>query len=159
MKKLVILGSGTAGTMVANKLRDKLPKREWSIAVVDRDDQHHYQPGYLFIPFGHYTRDQVVRSRHHFLADGVDFVIGSVDRVEADDSAVLLEDGRRLDYDQLVIASGTTPPNRAWASTLDATASASSVRPRTIPTPVSSQDVSMPSTSGSAITGTSVGAA
>ena len=76
MKKLVILGSGTAGTMVANKLRDKLPKREWSITVVDRDDQHHYQPGYLFIPFGHYTRDQVVRSRHHFLADGVDFVMG-----------------------------------------------------------------------------------
>ena len=38
MKKLVILGSGTAGTMVANKLRDKLPKREWSIAVVDRDE-------------------------------------------------------------------------------------------------------------------------
>ena len=109
MKKLVILGSGTAGTMVANKLRDKLPKREWSITVVDRDDQHHYQPGYLFIPFGQYTRDQVVRSRHHFLADGVDFVMGSVDKVEAGDNAVLLEDGKRLEYDQLVIASGTTP--------------------------------------------------
>ena len=109
MKKLVILGSGTAGTMVANKLRDKLPKREWSITVVDRDDQHHYQPGYLFIPFGLYTRDQVVRSRHHFLADGVDFVMGSVDKVEAGDNAVLLEDGKRLEYDQLVIASGTTP--------------------------------------------------
>ena len=44
--------------------------------------------------------------------------------------------------------SGTTPPNRACSSTLDATASASSVWPRTMPTPVSSQDVSMPSTSG-----------
>ncbi len=120
MKKLVILGSGTAGTMVANKLRDKLPKHEWSVTVVDRDDQHHYQPGYLFIPFGHYTRDQVVRSRHHFLADGVDFVIGSVDRVEADDSAVLLEDGRRLDYDQLVIASGTTPRPDQTPGMLDA---------------------------------------
>jgi len=120
MKKLVVLGSGTAGTMVANKLRDKLTKREWSIAVVDRDDQHHYQPGYLFIPFGHYTRDQVVRSRHHFLADGVDFVMGSVDRVEADESAVLLEDGRRLEYDQLVIASGTTPRPDQTPGMLDA---------------------------------------
>src|SRR4051794_33404437 len=45
--------------------------------------------------------------------------------------------------------SGTTPPNLACWSTLDASASASSVWPRTIPTPVSSQDVSMPRTRGS----------
>ena len=45
--------------------------------------------------------------------------------------------------------SGTTPPKRACSSTLLAMASASSVVPRTMPTPVSSHDVSMPSTSGS----------
>ena len=44
--------------------------------------------------------------------------------------------------------SGTTPPNRACSSTLEATASASRVCPRTMPTPVSSQEVSMPSTRG-----------
>jgi sulfide:quinone oxidoreductase len=109
MRKLVILGSGTAGTMIANKLRHRLDRHEWTITVVDRDDEHHYQPGYLFLPFGGYTRDQVVRSRHAFLTDGVDFVIGSVDKVEPEQNAVLLEDGRRLEYDELVIASGTTP--------------------------------------------------
>lgn len=50
-----------------------------------------------------------MRSRHHFLADGVDFVIGAVDRVRTDENQVLLEDGRTLGYDQLVIASGKTP--------------------------------------------------
>src|SRR5690606_39898684 len=45
--------------------------------------------------------------------------------------------------------SGTTPPKRACSSTLEATASARSVVPRTMPTPVSSQEVSMPRTSGS----------
>ncbi len=109
MRKLVILGSGTAGTMIANKLRHRLDRHEWSITVVDRDDEHHYQPGYLFLPFGAYTRDQVVRSRHAFLTDGVEFVIASVDKVEPEQNAVLLEDGRRLAYDELVIASGTTP--------------------------------------------------
>ena len=48
--------------------------------------------------------------------------------------------------------SGTTPPKRACSSTLDATASASRSWPRTSPMPVSSQDVSMPSTSGETIT-------
>ncbi|MGZ4449513.1 MAG: NAD(P)/FAD-dependent oxidoreductase, partial [Nocardioides sp.] len=109
MKKLLVLGAGTAGTMIANKLRRRLDPLDWQVTVVDRDDQHHYQPGYLFIPFGTYTRQQVVRSRHHFLADGVDLVLGEVDRVVADEDHVLLRDGRRLDYDQLVVASGTTP--------------------------------------------------
>ncbi len=109
MRKLVVLGSGTAGTMIVNKLRRRLDRHEWSITVVDRDDEHHYQPAYLFVPFGGYTRDQVVRSRHAFLPDGVDFVLGSVDKVVPEEDAVLLEDGRRIPYDQLVIASGTTP--------------------------------------------------
>jgi sulfide:quinone oxidoreductase len=95
--------------MIANKLRNRLHRKDWSITVVDRDDAHHYQPGYLFVPFGGYTRDQVVRSRHAFIHDGVDLVIGAVDVVEAADNVVRLEDGRTLPYDQLVIASGTTP--------------------------------------------------
>jgi len=108
MKRLVILGGGTAGTIIANKLRHRLDRASWAITVVDRDDEHHYQPGYLFVPFGGYSRDQVVRSRHAFLPDGVEFVVGAVDKVEPDESVVLLADGRRLEYDQLVIATGTT---------------------------------------------------
>ena len=34
-KKLVVLGAGTAGTMIVNKLRRRLPREEWSITVVD----------------------------------------------------------------------------------------------------------------------------
>ena len=109
MKDLVILGGGTAGTMIANKLRHRLDSADWRITVVDRDDDHHYQPGYLFLPFGGYSRDQLVRSRHAFLPDGVDFVVGTVDRVAPEESVVHLEGGRELAYDQLVIASGTTP--------------------------------------------------
>ncbi len=109
MKNLVILGGGTAGTMVANKLRRRLDRTEWSITVVDRDDEHHYQPGYLFVPFGGYSREQVVKPRHASIAEGVDFVVAGIDVVEPSTNTVMLEDGRRLNYDQLVIATGTTP--------------------------------------------------
>ena len=94
MRKLLVLGAGTAGTMIVNKLRRKLPRDEWKITVVDRDDEHHYQPGYLFLPFGGYTHEQVVRSRHTFLPDGVDFVVGEIDRVVAEANRVVLVDGR-----------------------------------------------------------------
>ena len=108
-KDLLILGAGTAGTVIANKLRHRLDRAEWRITVVDRDDDHHYQPGYLFVPFGGYSREQVVRPRHTFLPEGVDFVVGTVDRVAPEENVVRLEGGRELVYDQLVIASGTTP--------------------------------------------------
>ena len=109
MKQLLVLGGGTAGTMVANRLRGHLPATEWAITVVDRDNEHHYQPGYLFIPFGGYRRGDVVRPRTTLLKDGVDLVRGDVDLVRGDDNEVRLEDGRLLRYDYLVIATGTTP--------------------------------------------------
>lgn len=109
MRRLVVLGGGTAGTMVVNKLRKALRRPEWEITVVDRDDDHLYQPGYLFMPFGTYTPDQVVRKRHAFIPDGVDFVMAEVERVDAEAGTVALRGGRELAYDYLVIASGTTP--------------------------------------------------
>ena len=109
MKKLVILGAGTAGTIVANRLHALLDPHEWSITVVDRDDEHHYQPGYLFVPFGRYDRDQVVDSRRDQVVKGVGFLLADVDRVDPDRDVVVLADGRELGYDQLVIATGTTP--------------------------------------------------
>jgi len=108
-RRLVVLGAGTAGTMIVNRLRRRLGKRDWTITVVDRDDVHQYQPGFLFLPFGAYDADQVSRSRHELLAPGVDLLIGDVDRVLPDEDGVLLSDGRLLPYDYLVVASGTSP--------------------------------------------------
>jgi sulfide:quinone oxidoreductase len=108
-RRLLVLGAGTAGTMIANKLEHRLDPRDWDITVVDRDDLHPYQPGYLFLPFGIYTPDQIHRPRQAQLTDGVGFVIGEVNRVNAEAHTVSLTDGRILPYDYLVIASGTTP--------------------------------------------------
>lgn len=109
MKKLLILGGGTAGTISANKLRKKLPASDWEITVVDADDNHRYQPGYLFLPFGTYKPGQITKSRRANLSKDVPLVYGEIDKVEADENAVVLTDGRRLDYDVLVIATGVTP--------------------------------------------------
>jgi sulfide:quinone oxidoreductase len=109
MRRLLVLGGGTAGTMVANKLRRRLDRRDWRITVVDQDDVHAYQPGFLFIPFGGYRPDELVKPRRRQLAAGVDLVLGEIDRVDAADNAAVLADGRRLEYDYLVIATGTAP--------------------------------------------------
>jgi sulfide:quinone oxidoreductase len=109
MKRLLVLGAGTAGTMVVNKLRPLLAHDEWTITVVDQDDDHLYQPGLLFIPFGSYSPGEVVKPRRNQLRPGVALVLGEIDVVRPDESAVRLADGRELAYDYLVIATGTTP--------------------------------------------------
>ena len=109
MRKLLVLGAGTAGTMVVNHLRPRLDPDEWVITIVDEDETHYYQPGFLFIPFGAYTRTDVVRPKERFIPDGVELIVGEIDKVEPDARRVLLTNGTRLDYDYLVIATGTHP--------------------------------------------------
>ena len=109
MKHLVVLGGGTAGTMAVNKLRPRLPRDEWAITVVDQSDTHYYQPGFLFIPFGIYRPDEVVKPRKRFIPTGVDLVEAEIDRVVASENKVLLVGGQELAYDYLIIATGTTP--------------------------------------------------
>ena len=109
MKQLLVLGAGTAGTMVVNKLRPRLGADEWAITVVDESDEHHYQPGYLFVPFGTYTRADVVKPKQRFIPDGVDLVVSEIELIEPDEQRVRLSDGRVLPYDYLVIATGTHP--------------------------------------------------
>jgi len=109
MNHLLVLGGGTAGTMVVNRLRPLLPRDEWSITVVDPRGEHHYQPGYLFIPFDGYEPDDVVKPTEHFIPEGVELLTSPVDKVVPESNEVHLGDGKVLTYDQLVIATGTTP--------------------------------------------------
>ena len=59
MNRLLVLGGGTAGTMVVNKLRHRLDRGQWQITVVDQNDTHVYQPGLLFVPFGGTVRTRL----------------------------------------------------------------------------------------------------
>jgi sulfide:quinone oxidoreductase len=111
MSRIVILGGGTAGTIIANRLR-RLFDREVStgrttITVVDQDNQHLYQPGLLFVPFGTYDPDELVRPRRRQLHPQVTLVQDTIDRVETKDNRVRLGSGAKLDYDVLIIATGT----------------------------------------------------
>jgi sulfide:quinone oxidoreductase len=109
MKKLLVLGGGTAGTMVVNKLHKKLPASEWNITIVDQDNNHIYQPGLLLLPFGVYKAEELVKERNHFFPTTVDFIQAEIEKINPEGNTVDLKDGRTLDYDYLVIASGTSP--------------------------------------------------
>jgi sulfide:quinone oxidoreductase len=106
MKHLLILGAGTAGTMVANKMRRLLDNDEWRITIVDQNEVHYYQPGFLFIPFGMYSKNDVIKPKRDFIPAGVELIMSAIELVEPENNQVKLANGRLLNYDFLVIGTG-----------------------------------------------------
>jgi sulfide:quinone oxidoreductase len=104
--RIVILGGGTGGTLVANRLRRSHGAADLEITVVDQDDRHVYQPGLLFVPFGLAHTEDIVRPRGRQLHKGVTFIESAIDRVDIEADEVHLGNGTTLGYDVLVVASG-----------------------------------------------------
>lgn len=105
MKKLVILGHGTGGTIIATKMRQKLPERDWEITVIDRDWQHHYQPGWIFIPFGIYTKEDCIKPKSKFVPPGVNLVLDEILGIDPEKRLVKTRQAN-FAYDWLVVATG-----------------------------------------------------
>ena len=107
MKNLVILGAGTAGTMMANHLVSKLKKDIWKITIIDQYKTHYYQPGFLFLPFDIYTSKQVKKNGKKFIPKEVNYIQEKIEKIIPDKNEILLESNKKLDYDLLIIATGT----------------------------------------------------
>ena len=106
-RHVVILGAGTGGTIMANRLRRAFPEDELAVTVVDRDDRHIYQPGLLFLPFGLTHPEDIVRPRQRQLHDGVTYHQSEIDHVDIPAETVTLTDGTVLAYDLLIVATGS----------------------------------------------------
>ncbi len=106
MKTFLILGAGTAGTMIARKMASHLDASEWKVVLVDKDEKHYYQPGFLFLPFGLYTEKDVVQPKRKYIPSKIEFIISDIELIEPDASRVKLTNGQVISYDQMVIATG-----------------------------------------------------
>jgi len=106
MKKLLVLGAGSAGTMIANRMNRMLNRNEWEITIVDPDPVHYYQPGFLFMPFDIYREKDVFKPRTKYLPGSVSYIQESVEIIEPDKNQVRLASGKMLPYDYLVVATG-----------------------------------------------------
>lgn len=105
MKELLILGAGTAGTMMANKMVRSLAG-DWRVTVVDRDPDHVYQPGLLFVPFGDHPPAHLARPRAAQLDPRVRFLAGDIRAITPAAKSVEVEGHGAVAYDLLVLATG-----------------------------------------------------
>jgi sulfide:quinone oxidoreductase len=111
MQRVLILGGGVGGTIVANLLARKLKKEidagSASVTVIDQSGDHVYQPGFMYIAFGHQRPEKLRRPETSLLDGRVGLVVGEVKRIDDKAESVELVDGRTFPYDQLVLATGS----------------------------------------------------
>jgi len=103
--RVVVLGGGVGGTLIANLL-DKDLGHDVHVTVVDPTGMHDYQPGYLYVALGEAKGHWLTREERTLLRGGVDLAIERAIRVHPDAGTVQLERGGELSYDYLVIATG-----------------------------------------------------
>jgi sulfide:quinone oxidoreductase len=104
-KRIVVLGGGTGGIVLANHLRKELAPCH-RITVVERSETHAFAPSFLWLMVGQRTREEVTRPLRRLLPRGVELVIGEA--MEIDPKDRLLRVGpATIGYDLLVLASGT----------------------------------------------------
>ena len=111
MKRVVIVGGGVGGTIVANQLARKL-KHEIDavtakVTVVDDQGTHVYQPGFMYIAFGHERAEKLARPERSLLDSRVHLVVSEVKRIDSAGQHVHLSNGMDLPYDELVLATGS----------------------------------------------------
>jgi sulfide:quinone oxidoreductase len=104
--RIVVLGGGTGGTMMANRLHRRFGDDGATISVVDKDDRHVYQPGLVFLPFGLTDAHEIVRPRRRQLKRGINFYESEIEHVDVAEDVVTLSDGTTLPYDVLIVATG-----------------------------------------------------
>ncbi len=104
MEKVLIVGGGAGGLILANSL----DLNEFDVTVVDRNVNHYYQPWYLYVAFEGSKR-KIGRPISKLLKPGIRFVQDTIKEIDLDNQKVYGSYEVVHQYDYLVVATGTSP--------------------------------------------------
>ncbi len=109
--KILIVGGGMGGTILANNLARRLTAETKSgkarITMLSASDKHFYQPGLLYLAVGRMTPDELYRDQASLLEPGIAFHVDPVEEFMLDANKVKTKSGKIYDYDIMVIATGS----------------------------------------------------
>lgn len=109
--RILIVGGGTGGTIIANNLARRLSAeiraRKVRLTMLSASDQHMYQPGLLYVAFGQMMPDELYRKQESLLEQNIEFHVDPVEKFELDNKKVRTQSGKEYEYDVLVIATGS----------------------------------------------------
>ena len=103
-RRILVLGGGVGGLVVANALRKRLPPRH-EVVLVSRDDTFVFAPSLLWVMVGARRAEQISRPLRRLAHRGVTLRIGEIARIDPVAREIEVG-GQTLAGDVLVIALG-----------------------------------------------------
>jgi sulfide:quinone oxidoreductase len=111
--KILIVGGGMGGTILANNLARRLSNEMRSgkarITLLSASERHMYQPGLLYLAVGRMTPDELYRDQASLLEQGIEFHVDPVEEFRLDSNEVKTKSGKVYGYDVIAIATGSRP--------------------------------------------------
>jgi sulfide:quinone oxidoreductase len=106
MAHIVILGAGIGGMPMAYEMRE-LARKEDRITVISNNPNFHFVPSNPWVAVDWRKRADIELDIGSLLSKkNIDFIPVGAKRLHPERNQVELDDGRRIDYDTLVIATG-----------------------------------------------------
>ena len=109
--RILIVGGGMGGTILANslarRLSGELKSGKARVTMLSASDKHFYQPGLLYLAIGRMTPDELYRDQASLLEPGIEFHVDPVEEFMLDANRVKTKSGKTIDYDIMVIATGS----------------------------------------------------
>lgn len=106
MAHIVIIGASTGGLPAAYEIKEVLGSAH-KVTVISNTDTFHFVPSNPWVAVGWRTRKDTTFPLAPYLeAKGVNFIPVSAKQIKPEANQVILADGRTVDYDYLVIATG-----------------------------------------------------
>lgn len=102
--RVVVVGGGTAGIMVAARLLRLL--RGVDVAIVEPSERHYYQPQWTLAGGGVVDKRASERAEASLIPKGATWVRDAVVELRPEENLVVTGSGRRLGYEALVVAPG-----------------------------------------------------
>lgn len=113
LKKIIIVGGGVGGTLLANQLVTKLypeiNRGDVQLTLLSNSPDHYYKPAFMYVAFNQFFEEELKRSERSLLRPEIDFNVDEVTRFDFNAQALHTASGRRYGYDYLVIATGCVP--------------------------------------------------
>ena len=111
--RILIVGGGMGGTILANNLARRLSAEMRSgkvrLTMLSASERHMYQPGLLYLALGRMTPDELYRDQASLLEPGITFHVDPVEEFRLDKNEVRTKSGKVHGYDIIVIATGSRP--------------------------------------------------
>ncbi len=113
MQRIVIVGGGVGGTMLANllvvRLYPEILGGEVQVLLISDSPDHYYKPAFMYVAFEQFFLEDLKRPQRSLLRPEVMFQLDRVDRFDFPRQELQTRSGRRHGYDYLVIATGCVP--------------------------------------------------